>query len=201
MASRKKRSPSKKTSKKHNKSTKRQFLAALPQAFPTAEFPSFAMPAAPFLGAPLPPFPSFFQAQPQQQMNFKSSALPAFPTRMAPTGLSAMKMSTLRTNRMPMRSPFSGFPSTQNNPFVKVPQFPNANFYSGAPISPLSPGSPMRESMSGTSLSVFKGTPSTTSVLCEPLLLLFLMLHEHISQITSKMRYLNQLKKQFVNSW
>ena len=39
-----------------------------------------------------------------------------------------------------------------------------------------------------SSLSLlFKGTPST-SVLCEPLLLLlFLMLHEHINQITSKM--------------
>ena len=43
-----------------------------------------------------------------------------------------------------------------------------------------------------------KRTPST-SVLCKPLLLLFLMLHEHISQVTSRMRHLNQLKKQFLN--
>lgn len=128
----------------------------MPQAFPMATFPSFALPAAPFVGAGLPYFPSFPQAPTQQQMPFKSSTLPAFRTRMAPTRLSAMKMGTLRADRMPMPSPFSVFPSTQNNPFVKVPQFQNANFFSGAPSSPLNPGAPMRESMSGISCSVFK---------------------------------------------
>lgn len=161
MASRKKRSSSKAKSKKHNKPTKRQFLAAPQFLAPTGAFPSFALPAAPFVGAGLPFIPSFPQAPPQQQMTFKPSVLPTFTTKMqaptfttkmqAPAGLSGIKMGTLRASQMPLSSsPYSGFPSTQKfSPFVKVPQFQNANFFSGAPSGPLSAGAPMRESMPG----------------------------------------------------
>ena len=170
MASRKKRSSSKAKSKKQTKSTKRQFLAAPQFLAPTGAFPSFALPAAPFVGAALPFFPSFPQAPPQQQMIFKPSAFPTFTTKMqaptfttkmqaptfttkmqAPTGFSGMKMGALRASQMPVSSsPYSGFPSTQKfSPFVKVPQFQNANFFSGTPSGPLNPGAPMRESMPG----------------------------------------------------
>lgn len=146
MASRKKRSPSKKSSKKHSKPTKRQFLAAIPQAFPAGILPSFSLPTSPFVGPASPVFPSFPLAQTQQPMTFKSSAYPTFPAKPASARLSGMKLDTLGARRMPMLSPFSGFPYAQNSPFVKVPQFQNANFFRGTPSSPWAP---VRQSMSG----------------------------------------------------
>lgn len=147
MAQRKKRSPSKKSSKKHNKTTKRQFLAAIPQAFPTGLLPAFSFPAAPFAGPASPVFPSFPLAQTQQPMTFKSSAFPAFQPKPVSARLSGIKLDTLGARRMPMMSPFSGFPYvTPTSPFVKVPQFQNANFFRGTPSSPWAP---VRQSMSG----------------------------------------------------
>jgi len=147
MAQRKKRSPSKKSSKKHSKTTKRQFLAAIPQAFPSGLLPAFSLPTAPFAGPASPVFPSFPLAQTQQPMAFKSSAFPTFQAKPAPARLSGMKLETLGARRMPMMSPFSGFPyAAQNSPFVKVPQFQNANFFRGTPSSPWAP---VRQSMSG----------------------------------------------------
>lgn len=146
MASRKKRSPSKKSSKKKDKTTKRQFLAAMPQALSSGGLPSFGLPESPFSGAA---FPSLPFAQPQQQLSFKSSMMPALRSRMAPTGLSALRMAGLQTDRMPIPlSPFSGFPSPQNNPFFKVPRFQSANFFSGTPNGPWTPSSSMREPVS-----------------------------------------------------
>lgn len=147
MAQRKKRSPSKKSSKKHIKTTKRQFLAAIPQAFPTGLLPAFSLPTAPFTGPSSPAFPSFPLAQTQSPMAFKPSAFPTFPAKPAPARLSGMKLDTLGARRMPMLSPFSGFPyAAQNSPFVKVPQFQNANFFRGTSSSPWAP---LRQSMSG----------------------------------------------------
>ena len=147
MAQRKKRSPSKKSSKKHSKTTKRQYLAAMPQAFPTGLLPAFSLPTAPFARPASPVFPSFPLAQTQQPMAFKSSAFPTFQAKPAPARLSGIKLDTLGARRMPMMSPFSGFPYlTQNSPFVKVPQFQNANFFRGTPSSPWAP---VRQSMSG----------------------------------------------------
>lgn len=147
MAQRKKRSPSKKSSKKHSKTTKRQFLAAMPQAFPTGFLPAFSLPTAPFAGPASPVFPSFPLAQTQQQMAFKSSDFPAFQPKPTSARLSGIKLATLGARRMPMMSPFSGYPyMTQNSPFVKVPQFQNANFFRGTTSSPWAP---MRQSMSG----------------------------------------------------
>ena len=153
MASRKKRSPSKKSSKKHDKSTKRQFLAAMPQALPSGAIPSFGLAASPFSGAAVPTFPI---AQTQQPLNFKSPMMPAYRS-MAPIGLSGLRMSGLEAARMPMPlSPFSGFPSAPNNPLFKTPQFQSANFFSGTPNSPWIPRAPMRESMSGMLRRVLK---------------------------------------------
>ena len=147
MAQRKKRSPSKKSSKKHSKTTKRQFLAAMPQAFPTGLLPAFSLPTAPFAGPASPVFPSFPLAQTQQPMAFKSSVFPTFQAKPASTRLPGIKLDTLGARRMPMMSPFSGYPyMTQDSPFVKVPQFQNANFFRGTPSSPWAP---MRQSMSG----------------------------------------------------
>lgn len=146
MASRKKRSPSKKPSKKKDKTTKRQFLAAMPQTLSSGGLPWLSSPESSFSGAA---FPSLPFAQPQQPLSFKQPMMPTIRSRMAPTGLTALRMAGLQANRMPvMLSPFSGFPSPQNNPFFKVPQFQSANFFSGSPNGPWAPSAPMREPMS-----------------------------------------------------
>ena len=147
MAQRKKRSSSKKSSKKHSKTTKRQFLAAIPQAFPSGLLPAFSLPTAPFAGPASPVFPSFPLAQTQQPMAFRSRAFPTFQPKPTSTRLSGMKLETLGARRMPMMSQFSGFPyAAQNSPFVKVPQFQNANFFRSVPSNPWAP---VRQSMSG----------------------------------------------------
>lgn len=138
MASRKKRSPSKKVPKKHNKSTKRQFLAGLPQPFQPAGFSPFALPVSPFMGVGLPSFPTIPTAQ-TRPMAFRSAAQPAFSAKMPQPGLSAIRMSSFPGERMPGLTPFNGFPPAPNNPFLKVPQPQNPSFFSGGASGPWSP--------------------------------------------------------------
>ena len=136
MASRKKRSPSKKGSKKSNKTTKRQFLAGLPQSLQLAGLSPFGLPASPFAG--LPTFPAIPSTQ-SHRMAFRPSAQPSFPARIPEPGLSAMRMGPFSGVNMPGISPFSAFPSLPNNPFVKDPRLQNINFFNGGAGSPLFP--------------------------------------------------------------
>lgn len=154
MASRKKRSSSKKRPKRPSKSTKRQFLAGLPQGFtPVGISPfamqgvpsPFAMQGVPFMGIGLPALPSI-RPQQTRPLAFRSRAKPSFPAwkqQRPQPGLSAMRVGSFPRKRIPELAPFNGFPSYPNIPFMNVPQPPNANFFNGgfpAPWSPVAPG-------------------------------------------------------------
>ena len=140
MATRKKRSPSRKLSKKSKKATKRQFLAGLPQSRQLAGF----LPFGP--GAGLPTFPTI----PSPQMAFGSTAgAAAFPAKLPQPGLPALKMGSFPGENIPGIAPFSAFPSLPSSPFVKEPQMQNMNFFSNTAGSQWSPRPTLRGGMGG----------------------------------------------------
>ena len=138
MASRKKRSSSKKVLKKDKKSTKRQFLAGIPQGFQYGGISPLALPRAPFSGAGLPALPSIPTSQ-TRPMAFRSSDPPVFSPRLPQPGLSAMRMGSFPSGPISGLSPFIGFPSVPNNPFLKSPQPQNVNFFGGGAAGAWSP--------------------------------------------------------------
>ena len=140
MASRKKRSPSRKLSKKSKKATKRQFLAGLPQSPQLAGFLPFGE------GARLPTFPTI----PSPQMAFGSTAgATTFPAKLPQPGLPALRMGSFPGENIPGIAPFSVFPSLPSNPFVKEPQMQNMNFFRNAAGSQWSPSPALRGRMGG----------------------------------------------------
>ena len=138
--------------KKENKSTKRQFLAGFPQGFESGAYSPFALPRAPFTGVGLPVLPSFPTAQ-TRPMAFRSGDPPVFSPRLPQSSLSAMRMSSFPSGPIPGLSPFIGFPSVPNNPFLKGPQPENVNFFSGGAASPWSPSAAGRQMAPGPALS------------------------------------------------
>lgn len=148
MATRKKRSSSRKPLKKQrSKATKRQFLAPLPsQALQPPSLSPFALPAAPFMGVGLPVLPSPPLPQPRipfqqtRPMAFKSRASSSLVSRVpAQSRLPVMRMSSFSSEPFQGLMPLGAFPPMPTSPFLRVPQSLNTNFFSGTTAGPWTP--------------------------------------------------------------
>ena len=167
MATRKKRSSSRKPPKKQSsKATKRQFLAPLPsQALQPPSLSPFALPAAPFMGVGLPVWPSSPLPQPRiplqqtRPVAFKSRASSSLVSRIpAQNRLPVMRMSSFSSEPFQGLMPLGAFPPMPTSSFLRAPQVLNTNFFSGATAGPwtpvaegrqLSPGGAFNEGIGG----------------------------------------------------